>query len=265
MAGIIMSTHHAEDSIDQLSSQTAASPYHYSSHKDDAIPVSGTATKQSSLFVDMNANTASNADVLGSDKGLTIQKPLSQDTSRTADTRATGMAHAGIPGKTNGSNGRLAYWNARERASAQMSKHFEGRSAHKRRIQDARTTARPHKPLVNSRLFSSVYSSDPTHSHYEKVMRRSAHHIVAATTLFDSVTSGALAILADVARLYLMRVGEACKARADLANRTEPNIYDLLDAGSSDLSVDLDALREWVDDWKADVGEVIQGATCKTR
>ncbi|KAJ2077730.1 hypothetical protein H4R24_004955 [Coemansia sp. RSA 988] len=264
MAGIIMSTHHAEDSIDQLSSQTAASPYHYTSHKDDAVSVSDNATKRRGSFADVSAN----ADSLVIDKGPKNQRMLSQDTSRAPDTRATATAYIGmpgIPGKTNGTNGRLAYWNARERASAQMSKHFEGRSAHKRRIQDARTAAKPHKPLVNSRLFSSVYSSDPTHSHYEKGMRRSAHHIVAATTLFDSVTSGALAILADIARLYMMRVGEACKARADLANRTEPNIFDLLDADSSDLGVDLDALRVWVDDWKADVGEVVQGATCKTR
>ncbi|PIA19602.1 hypothetical protein COEREDRAFT_78926 [Coemansia reversa NRRL 1564] len=265
MAGILMSTHHAENSVDQLSSQKATSPYHYSSHKDDIVSVSDARTLQRGTFADMNANTVSNADTLGIDRGPTNQQLLSQDISRTPDTRVAGMAHTGIPGKSNGTNGRLAYWNARERASAQMSKHLEGRSAHKRRIQDARTTAKPHKPLVNSRLFSSVYSSDPTHSHYEKAMRRSAHHVVAATTLFDSVSSGALAILADIARLYLMRLGEACKARADLANRTEPNIYDLLDSDSLDLSVDLDALQEWVDDWKTDVGEVVNGATSKTR
>ncbi|KAJ2614393.1 hypothetical protein H4S08_001716 [Coemansia sp. RSA 1365] len=265
MAGIIMSTHHTENSVDQLSVQKAASSYHYSSHKDDIVSVSDARTSQRDSFADMNANTVSNADTLEIDRGSTNQQPLSQDTCRAPDTRVAGVAHTSIPGKTNGTNGRLAYWNARERASAQISKHLEGRSANKRRIQDARTTAKPHKPLVNSRLFSSVYSSDPTHSHYEKAMRRSAHHVVAATTLFDSVTSGALAILADIARMYLMRLGEACKARADLANRTEPNIYDLLDSDTSDLSVDLDLLREWVDDWNTDVGEVVNGATSKTR
>ncbi|KAJ2007065.1 hypothetical protein H4R26_001011 [Coemansia thaxteri] len=48
-------------------------------------------------------------------------------------------------------------------------------------------------------------------------MRRSVHRLISATTRFDSVTNGALSLMADVARLYLMRIGEASRARADLA------------------------------------------------
>ncbi|KAJ2552887.1 hypothetical protein GGH95_005721, partial [Coemansia sp. RSA 1836] len=91
-------------------------------------------------------------------------------------------------------------------------------------------------------------------SHHEEAMRRSIHRLISVTTRFDSVTGGALSLMADIARLYLMRIGEASRARADLANRTEPNLYDVCDASAVDLGIDWMSLRAWVDDWKADVG-----------
>ncbi|KAJ2797656.1 hypothetical protein H4S07_005893, partial [Coemansia furcata] len=93
-------------------------------------------------------------------------------------------------------------------------------------------------------------------------MRRSIHRLVSATTRFDCVTGGALSLMADIARLYLMRIGEASRARADLANRTEPNLYDVCDASTIDLGLDWSSLRAWVDDWKADVGTSLTNTIC---
>ncbi|KAJ1947967.1 hypothetical protein FBU59_001812, partial [Linderina macrospora] len=72
------------------------------------------------------------------------------------------------------------------------------------------------------------------------------------------MTNGSLALLSDIARMYILRIGEACKVRADLANRTQPNLLDMADATTQDLGVDWTQIQEWTDAWKDSVGMVVE-------
>ncbi|KAJ1817028.1 hypothetical protein LPJ75_001835 [Coemansia sp. RSA 2598] len=111
-------------------------------------------------------------------------------------------------------------------------------------------------PLINARIYGKDdRSNGPASAYNEQQMRRSMHRLVSATTRFDKVTAGALSLLADVARLYLLRIGEACRAQTDLASRTDPNLYDVLESTTVDLGVDWSSIGAWVDEWKNEVGD----------
>ncbi|KAJ2125713.1 hypothetical protein IW147_000773 [Coemansia sp. RSA 720] len=222
MAGIVMSTHHADETADQLSSQTAGSPYHYTNHKDTEA--------QGSAYTDVETDPGTDAAPNGAHK-MTHRVPA--------------------PAKTNGASAHTPAMGMRKRGDSRAASHHIYRYR-------SHASAKSHKPLVDPRLYRRAFSTEPTHSHYEKAMRRSAHRLVSATTRFDRVTTGALSLLADIARMYLMRLGEACKARADLANRAEPNLYDVADLETGGLGIEWNALREWADEWKAEVGDVTE-------
>ncbi|KAJ2634579.1 hypothetical protein IW137_004379, partial [Coemansia sp. RSA 1287] len=229
MAGIVMSTHHADETADQLSSQTAGSPYHYTTHKD--TETTGRQSAQGSAYTDVETDPGTDAVPNGAHKMTRVQR-------------------AGDSAKTNGASAHTPAMGMRKRGDSRAASHHIYRYR-------SHASAKSHKPLVDARLYRRAFSTEPTHSHYEKAMRRSAHRLVSATTRFDRVTTGALSLLADIARMYLMRLGEACKARADLANRAEPNLYDVGDLETSGLGIDWGALREWADEWKAEVGDVV--------
>ncbi|KAJ1644207.1 hypothetical protein LPJ64_004096 [Coemansia asiatica] len=113
-------------------------------------------------------------------------------------------------------------------------------------------------PLINARIYGKDdRSNSPISAYHEQQMRKSMHRLVSATTRFDKVTAGALSLLSDVARLYLLRIGEACRTRTDLASRTEPSLYDVIESTSFDLGVDWSLIGAWVDEWKNEVGDVI--------
>ncbi|KAJ1729403.1 hypothetical protein LPJ61_003537 [Coemansia biformis] len=141
-----------------------------------------------------------------------------------------------------------------------MPRQPERLAARQNRGRETHASTKAHRSLVGPRLYGGIYGAVPTHSHFEKAMRGSAHRVVSATTRFDSVTAGALSLLADAARQYLMRIGDSSKARADLAGRTDPNIYDVLGAGESGPCIDLDPLRRWADGWKGEVGDIMPSA-----
>ncbi|KAJ2503487.1 hypothetical protein GGH96_000277 [Coemansia sp. RSA 1972] len=230
MAGIVMSTHHADEAADQLSSQTAGSPYHYTNHKD--TETTGRMSAQGSAYTDVETDPGTDAAPNGAHK--TTQR----------------VHRAGDSAKTNGALAHTPAMGMRKRGDSRAASHHIYRYR-------SHASAKSHKPLVDARLYRRAFSTEPTHSHYEKAMRRSAHRLVSATTRFDRVTTGALSLLADIARMYLMRLGEACKARADLANRAEPNLYDIGDLETAGLGIEWSALREWADEWRAEAGDVV--------
>ncbi|KAJ2826942.1 hypothetical protein IWW50_002125, partial [Coemansia erecta] len=238
MAGIVMSAHHGEENVDQLSSQTAGSPYHYTHHK-DSDTTTGRMSVQGSVCTDVDTDPGTDAVASSTTKpGLRAQ--------RTGDSAAAG--------KTNGASGHTQPTGVRKRGDSRAASHHIYRYR-------SHAPTKANKPLVDPRLYRRAYSTESTHSHYEKAMRRSAHRLVSATTRFDRMTTGALSFLADIARMYLMRIGEACKARADLANRAEPNLSDVLESGTGDLGIDWGALCEWADEWKAEAGDVVPSST----
>ncbi|KAJ2368947.1 hypothetical protein H4S01_001300 [Coemansia sp. RSA 2610] len=225
-----MNAHHGEDNIDQLSSQTAGSPYHYTNHK-DAADAGGRLSAQGSACTDVDTDAGANASN-GAAKGNV-------------------RSHSGA-GKANGVSGSGQTWAGRKRGDSRVAL-----DQHIYRFRP-NVSAKAPKPLTDARIYRSP-STEPTHTYYEKAMRRSTHRLVSATTQFDRMTTGALSLLADVGRLYLTRLGEACRARADLAGRVEPNVFDVVDAGPGDLGVDWEPLRRWVDEWKAEVGDAVPG------
>ncbi|KAJ2162037.1 hypothetical protein GGF46_001029 [Coemansia sp. RSA 552] len=231
MAGLVVSTRRTEENVDQLSSQTATSPYQYAGHKDTADLVQEKLLGASCTDVDTDTNDAQPSQYARGD---------SRKRSGSVVGATNGDVHLASSSKTNGVNGSLAQWKARQRLSYRES-----------------------QVLANSRLYNSTYGQEPTRSHHEKAMRRSVHRLVSATTRFDRVSNGALALLADITRLYLTRLGEACRARADLAARSEPNLYDVLESGTVDMGVDWDSLHDWVDDWRDEVGETVPSAAAK--
>ncbi|KAJ1797182.1 hypothetical protein LPJ59_003297, partial [Coemansia sp. RSA 2399] len=86
-------------------------------------------------------------------------------------------------------------------------------------------------------------------------MRRSMHRLVSETTRYDRVTGKSLSFLGDIARLYLMRIGEACRARADFANRIDPNLFDVMDCTSQELGIDWTSTIAWLSEWKDELGD----------
>ncbi|KAJ2846325.1 hypothetical protein IWW36_004407, partial [Coemansia brasiliensis] len=227
-----MNAHHADENIDQLSSQTATSPQYMSksSHEtvSDRQPVldgavetdseSAMPTRLDKRTLEPNSHStfASNADDLS-------KEPHMNGNGNPTTPHTTGM----------------------------RKRHELGAEHHIYRYR-SRAPAKTMKPLMDPRLYRNTYI-EPMHSYYDKAMRRSAHRVVSATTRFDRVTSGALALLADIARMYLVRIGEACRARADLANRSEPNVYDVIDLGVDALNVDWSSLCKWTNEWKSEV------------
>ncbi|KAJ1870898.1 hypothetical protein LPJ55_004287 [Coemansia sp. RSA 990] len=244
MAGIVMNAHHADENIDQLSSQTAASPQYMSkgSHGtalDRQSGANGTAEESESAI---SSRLEKRSLELNSHSTLS---PNAEDLSKAPHVNGNSTA---------------------PHTTGTRKRHELGAEHHIYRYR-SRAPAKTMKPLMDPRLYRNTYV-EPMHSYYDKAMRRSAHRLVSATTRFDRVTNGALALLADIARMYLLRIGEACKARADLANRSEPNVYDIIDSGTSDLSVDWRSLYNWTNEWKDEVcdktADIVQETNHKT-
>ncbi|KAJ2769632.1 hypothetical protein IWQ56_002476, partial [Coemansia nantahalensis] len=163
----------------------------------------------------------------------------------------------GSAAKTNGASGSRGFRDALAWSGDRMARRAERNASRQAR---AHAQNKSHRSLVGPRLFGNAHSAVPTHSHYEKAMRRAAHRMVSATTRFDSITAGALSLLADAARQYLLRIGDASKARADLAGRTDPNVCDVLGSGDGGACVDLGSLSRWVSDWRDEAGDEVSGA-----
>ncbi|KAJ2556967.1 hypothetical protein EV175_001649 [Coemansia sp. RSA 1933] len=125
------------------------------------------------------------------------------------------------------------------------------------RIRSKRQLATKLTPLVDPRMYSNTQMSDSRRSHHEELMRRSMHRLVSETTRYDRVTGKSLTLLGDIARLYLMRIGEACRARADFANRIDPNLLDVMECTSQELGVDWTSTLAWLSEWKGELGETV--------
>ncbi|KAJ2784782.1 hypothetical protein H4R18_000909 [Coemansia javaensis] len=244
MAGFVMHGRRTQEGVDQLPPHTEASPCHYASRKGSGGDAAGGMGAPDSSYTDVETDAPTvRLDAVGADRRA------GADRERARLPGANGTAAAGRPGDTHGA------LEAQARDGGRLPRPLERLAAYQSRAHGARTAAKAPKPLAGPRIYGGAYGAAPTHSHYEKAMRRSAHRLVSATTLFDTITGDALATLADLARMYLVRVGEACKARADLAGRAEPSAYDVVGGGDAGPCVDLRSLRPWLDDWRDDVVE----------
>ncbi|KAJ2713850.1 hypothetical protein H4R19_002045 [Coemansia spiralis] len=239
MAGFVLGARQVPESAGQLSSQTEVSPCHYPAHKAPAGMLENTAAAApEDSFTDVETGTAM---VTRPARTVPIDTAKLAAARRDMHRSQSANGHRGLRDVPAWGGDRMAR-RAERHASRQARAHVQ---------------SKPHRSLVGPRLFGSAHGAVPTHSHYEKAMRRSAHRMVSATTQFDSVSAGALAMLADVARLYLMRIGDAAKARADLAGRTDPNVCDVLGSGDAGACVELDSLCRWLGDWKGEAGDAV--------
>ncbi|KAJ2874049.1 hypothetical protein GGH93_002736 [Coemansia aciculifera] len=264
MAGIVMSAQQSEDSVEQLSSRTAASPYPYSKHADNtshSTPSYERLQAHSSTYDNTN-NTSASSNIgdqtnYARSNSQHVDVTIAEAVSTKSAAADAGGAVATV--KLNGIKDHTTQAPVRERTLRGPGGRLNGQLL---TLEGSRTVH-----STNTLLDRRAYSTDCTthmrgavESHHEEAMRRSMHRLISATTRFDSVTGGALSLMADIARLYLMRIGEASRARADLANRTEPNLYDVCDASTIDLGLDWSSLHTWVGDWKADVGTSLPSA-----
>ncbi|KAJ2734133.1 hypothetical protein IW152_002575 [Coemansia sp. BCRC 34962] len=262
MAGIVMNAQQSEDGVEQLSSRTAASPYPYTKHADSngyGLPSYERLQAQSSTYDNNNGARAS-----GSAGDKTSHARSNSQRVDVAVAEATSVRYVGgeaATAKINGIRDNTAQAYMPERILRGSSVRPNGQLLAHEGSRAVRST----NTLLDRRAHSTgcaTHTKGTVESHHEEAMRRSVHRLISATTRFDSVTGGALSLMADIARLYLMRIGEASRARADLANRTEPNFYDVCDASTIDLGLDWSLLHAWVEDWKADVGISLPNAIC---
>ncbi|KAJ2747088.1 hypothetical protein GGI20_000793 [Coemansia sp. BCRC 34301] len=234
MAGIVMNAKQSEDNVEQLSSRTAASPYPYTKSA-DSISHSTPGYERPD-----------------------VQTNLARSSSESERVRATQPAATGVAvANLNGIKGHTAAVLVRERRGERALREPEERSNGHMKSHEGFRAVHSTNMLLDQRANSAgcaTHIKGAAESYHDEGMRRSIHRLISATTRFDSVTGGALSLMSDIARLYLMRIGESSRARADLANRTEPNLYDVCHASAVDLGVDWMSLRAWVDDWKAEVG-----------
>ncbi|KAJ1662071.1 hypothetical protein GGF38_003404, partial [Coemansia sp. RSA 25] len=238
MAGIVMNAKQSEDSVEQLSSRTAASPYPYTKHADNA------------------SHSTANYERPGAQTSH-VRSSSQHVHASIAQPAAVGATTTVAAAKLNGIGDHAASTPVRERRGERTLRESNEPANDQRQSREGFRAVHSTNMLLDRRAYSTggtTHMKGAAESHHEEAMRRSIHRLISVTTRFDSVTGGALSLMADIARLYLMRIGEASRARADLANRTEPNLYDVCDASAVDLGIDWMSLRAWVDDWKADVG-----------
>ncbi|KAJ2059436.1 hypothetical protein GGI08_003238 [Coemansia sp. S2] len=264
MAGIVMNAQQSEDSVEQLSSRTAASPYPYSKHADNtshSTPTYERLQAHSSTYD--NTTNASASSNIGDQTNIVRSNSQRVDVTiaESASARLATEAEVVAVVKVNGTKDYATQAPVRERTL----RGPVGRPNGQPLALEGSRAVHSTNTLLDRRAYSvdrTTHTKGAVESHHEEAMRRSMHRLISATTRFDSVTGGALSLMADIARLYLMRIGEASRARADLANRTEPNLYDVCDASTIDLGLDWSSLHAWVGDWKTDVGTSLPSAIC---
>ncbi|KAI8323939.1 hypothetical protein GQ54DRAFT_303042 [Martensiomyces pterosporus] len=255
MAGIVVSTHEQKDSIERSVNTQGASPYQCMKQKPSEQLVDD--RKQVDASVRTDSNSASGGQQgqtkLGSgyfqDRGSTIQSHITATPGTGNHSLRTAAAKTSEHAQYSTAMGQPQSYRI-DRRSTQTQQQHNPRSHGGHRL------SAPLNQLIEPRMYNSTDCADPVKTHYTELMRRSLHRLVSSTTRFDQVTNSALSLLSDAARLYLVRIGEACRSRADLANRSQPNLLDVVDCTTQDLGVDWPSLRSWVEDWKDEVGTV---------
>ncbi|KAJ2787142.1 hypothetical protein GGI15_000971 [Coemansia interrupta] len=232
MAGIAMAAHQPEEGVSQ---------YSYTKHKDGEDKPVNTAHSR----ISSHSTTAYNGSKPYHSSGIiattaaAAPTPLTPSASASASTTASATV-------------------------ATLNTYHNGRSS-----VTGESNGRGRNPEYGSRIPATAaalgfgrnsQAGDPVAAYHEQQMRQKVQQLVSSTTRFDRVTGGALAFLSDIARLYLLRIGEACRARADLANRTEPNLYDVVESTTADMGIDWDSVASWVDEWRVEVGSTTTGS-----
>ncbi|KAJ2758572.1 hypothetical protein H4S06_002638 [Coemansia sp. BCRC 34490] len=251
MAGIVMNGQQPDKGIGGLPSQVSMSPYHYGAYK----PPAGLKPEKKQPLRDgmeMGVHTPdASSDLEGRAKqqNARSEPPASGD----ADTLISRTQPAAEDkNKTNGNGTTTTGY--RRGPTAGLPRLSE-RLLHSYRSRTKRQLATKLNPLVDPRMYSNTQTPSSRRSHHEELMRRSMHSLVSATTRYDRVTSKSLSMLADIAGLYLMRIGEACRAHTDFANRIEPNLFDVMDCTSHELGIDWTSTMAWVSEWKGELGK----------
>ncbi|KAJ1942594.1 hypothetical protein GGF37_003046 [Kickxella alabastrina] len=242
MVGIAMGAHQPEES---------ASSYSYIKIKDSEATAANTSAPKSHAPALLQGHANS--------QGVRARLPAVAVTNSESD-----MLHGHQNGRTeNGSSSNnTSGLYLRGRNPEHVSRTAAGRLLQRNYAHGgqrlATVAAGPLNPLLDPRIYhNNTRPADATAAYHEEQMRRSMHRLVSATSRFDRVTNGALSFLSDIARLYMMRIGEACRARADLANRTDPNFLDVLETTSVDLGVNWESVSAWVEEWKGEVGSIV--------
>ncbi|KAJ1894254.1 hypothetical protein LPJ66_005303 [Kickxella alabastrina] len=231
--------------------EESASSYSYIKVKDSEATAANTSAPKSQAPALLQGHANS--------QGVRARLPAVAVTNSESD-----MLHGHQNGRTeNGSSSNNASGlYLRVRNSEHVSRTAAGRLLQRNYAHGGRrlatVAAGPLNPLLDPRIYNNnSRPANATAAYHEEQMRRSMHRLVSATSRFDRVTNGALSFLSDIARLYMMRIGEACRARADLANRTDPNFLDVLETTSIDLGVNWESVSAWVEEWKDEVGSIV--------
>ncbi|KAJ2850882.1 hypothetical protein GGI22_005326, partial [Coemansia erecta] len=249
MAGVVMNGQQPDKSIEKQ----PMSSYHYGTYKgqsDKSQPAHNrldigvhTPDASSDLEGRVNQQSAGNGPPVSGDPGAHLSR--AQSTS----------------GNKQKANGNKTTTKGYRRGPTAGLPQLSDRLLQSYRIRTKRQLAAKLTPLVDPRMYSNTQVSDSRRSHHEELMRRSMHRLVSETTRYDRVTGNSLSFLGDLARLYLMRIGEACRAHADFANRINPNLFDVMDCTSQELGIDWTSTIAWLSEWKDELGD----ATAATR
>ncbi|KAJ1722739.1 hypothetical protein LPJ53_002876 [Coemansia erecta] len=263
MAGIAMAAHQPEEGVSQ---------YSYAKHKDaEDKPVNAAHSRissQSTAAYNGSKLLHSSGVVTAATAAATPLTPSASASASITASTALNTYHNGRSSATGESNGRgrIPEYASRIPTTTTTAAPIKplGRQSQRRYAHGGRrlmgSAAVRLNPLLNTQRFGrNSQTGDPVAAYHEQQMRQKVQRLVSSTTRFDRVTGGALAFLSDIARLYLLRIGEACRARADLASRTEPNLYDVVESTTADMGIDWDSVASWVDEWKTEVGSITAG------
>ncbi|KAI9505157.1 hypothetical protein BX070DRAFT_221573 [Coemansia spiralis] len=247
MAGILMNENQPDKGLEKLPSQASDPTY--------------TQTEKGN-FVRNGINMGVHTPDSGGDVERRIYHSASNSEPPAANnngTPATSMVHSAD--KRHKSNGNPSEKTSNKGPRPNMLPRLSERQIQAFRSRSKRRLTSTLNPLVDPRVYANVQTSDPKRTYHDGQMRRSMHRLVSATSQFDRVAGKSLSLLADISRLYLLRIGEACRARADFANRIEPNLFDVMDGTAQDMGIDWTSIVSWVGNWKDEVGQITQSAS----
>ncbi|KAJ2397617.1 hypothetical protein GGI05_000558, partial [Coemansia sp. RSA 2603] len=206
-----MAAHQPEESVSQ---------YSYTKLNDSENKSANTAHSR----IPSHSTTVFNGSKLQHSSGLTAATaaPLTPSTSALSFTTASATAatsnayHNGRSSATGQTNvrGRNTEYGSRLSTTTASSAKTLGRQYQRRYAHGGRrltgAAAVRLNPLLNAQVFGrNSQTGDPVAAYHEQQMRQKVQRLVSSTTRFDRVASGALAFLSDIARLYLLRIGEA--------------------------------------------------------
>ncbi|KAJ1996276.1 hypothetical protein GGI25_000339 [Coemansia spiralis] len=257
MAGILMNENQPDKGLEKLPSQASVSSYRYTPYRDPTY----TQTEKGN-FVRNGINMGVHTPDSGGDVERRIYHSASNSEPPAANnngTPATSMVHSAD--KRHKSNGNPSEKTSNKGPRPNMLPRLSERQIQAFRSRSKRRLTSTLNPLVDPRVYANVQTSDPKRTYHDGQMRRSMHRLVSATSQFDRVAGKSLSLLADISRLYLLRIGEACRARADFANRIEPNLFDVMDGTAQDMGIDWTSIVSWVGNWKDEVGQITQSAS----